>query len=59
MMGLRGKKPDPRRSDNKANNNQSSGSSCNRCGGSGVITVTASDASGNTIQMPQDCPSCN
>lgn len=52
-------KPDPRRSDNKANSNQSSGRSCDRCGGRGTITVTASDASGNTIEMEQDCPSCN
>lgn len=58
-MGLRGKKPDPRRSDNKANNNQSTGSSCNRCGGSGTITTTATDAKGNTIPWTIDCPSCN
>jgi DnaJ-class molecular chaperone len=58
MMGLRRPKPDPRRSDNKASNNQSSGSSCGRCGGSGTITVTASDASGNTFSMDQDCPKC-
>lgn len=59
-MGLRkNPKPDPRRSDNKANNNQSSGSTCGRCGGRGTITVRATDGSGNTIEMDQDCPSCN
>lgn len=58
-MGLRKPKPDPRRSDNKTNSNQSSGSTCGRCSGSGVITVTASDASGNTVSMTQDCPRCN
>lgn len=52
-------KPDPRRSDNKASNNQSSGRACDRCGGSGTITVRATDGSGNTIKMDQDCPSCN
>lgn len=48
-------KPDPRRSDNKTNSNQSSGSVCPRCGGEG----TATDGSGNTVSMSQDCPSCN
>lgn len=58
-MGFRKPKPDPRRSDNKANNNQSTGSVCGRCGGSGTITVRATDGSGKTIEMDQDCPSCN
>lgn len=53
-MARRQPKPDPKK--NKTNNDQSTGSSC---GGSGVITVTASDASGNTVSMTQDCPSCS
>lgn len=58
MMGFRKPpKPDPKK--DKANNNQSSGSACGRCGGSGVINVTATDGSGNTVSMTQDCPSCN
>ena len=58
-MGFRKRKPDPKNDQNKANNNQSTGRVCGRCGGSGVITVTARDASGNTVEMTQDCPSCN
>lgn len=58
-MGFRKPKPDPRRSDNKANNNQSSGSSCPRCSGGGTITVRATDGQGRTIEMTQDCPKCN
>jgi DnaJ-class molecular chaperone len=58
-MMARKRKPDPKQDDNKANNNQSSGSSCTRCGGSGVITVSATDASGNTVEMVIDCPNCN
>jgi DnaJ-class molecular chaperone len=52
-------KPNPKNPDNKTNSNQSSGSSCGRCNGSGVITVTATDGQGRTIEMTQDCPSCN
>lgn len=58
-MGFRKPKPDPKNDQNKANNNQSSGRACDRCGGKGTITVTATDASGNTVEMEQDCPSCN
>lgn len=52
-------KPNPKNPDNRTNSNQSTGSACGRCSGSGVITVTATDASGNTVSMTQDCPSCN
>lgn len=61
-MGFRKPKQGPgarRGDDDRANNNQSSGRACDRCGGSGTITVNASDASGNTVQMEQDCPKCN
>jgi len=52
-------KPDPKNSDNKTSSNQSSGSACQRCGGSREIIVTATDGAGNTISMKQDCPDCN
>lgn len=52
-------KPSAKNPDNKTNSNQSSGSTCNRCGGSGTITVTATDGQGRTISMTQDCPECN
>ena len=56
---VRRPKPDPKRSDNKTNSNQSTGSVRRRCNGSGVITVRATDGNGNTVEMTQDCPSCN
>lgn len=52
-------KPDPNHADNRSNNNQSSGSACGTCGGSGVITRSETDRKGNTVTTTTDCPSCN
>lgn len=44
--------------DNKTYGNQSNERVCGRCGGSGVVTESKTDAKGNTVTTTSDCPTC-